>query len=99
MALLAPNVSCAPVIMESRRCPLCATSRRTCLTTYFGTGPQQRLGGVVRSCPCRKRRTSYVLRRDSHGRRIDMPSDAGQFVPEQKGKGSIIPEHDDFRTQ
>lgn len=35
MALIAPNVSRAPVTMVSRRCPLCATSRGTCLPTYF----------------------------------------------------------------
>jgi hypothetical protein len=74
---------CAPVIIKSRRCPLCTTSRGTCLTTYFGTSV--RVHNSDWRCdtisPLSQRRTSYVLRRDSHGRRIGILSDAGQLCP------------------
>lgn len=74
---------CALVIIQSRPCPLYTTSRGTCLTTYFGTSVRVHNGDwrCDTISPLSQRRTSYVLRRDSHGRRIGILSDAGQFCP------------------
>jgi hypothetical protein len=44
-----------------------------------GTGPQQRLGGVIPSCSCLRGTHIVPQRRGSHGRRIGVLSDAGQL--------------------